>query len=200
MAQSENLPPETVGAFELPITGDEANLQRKEVSWSATPKEKEQNTVEIRKMPIEYKLANHLSVKTVMKETHKMFQATDKDFLLVSKEDSTVIIKTASDIDKLTSEDMKKYFPAELIRSSVIIKMYVVATMPISRLKRATFGYYKYAAKSIWIVEDPFQSSDVRNIGFIIRKDPNKISRDLFANLLYERLTETSSFTDDDAN
>lgn len=40
-------------------------------------------------MPIEYKLANHLSVKTVMKETHTMFKAIDKDFLLVSKGDST---------------------------------------------------------------------------------------------------------------
>jgi hypothetical protein len=106
----------------------------------------------------------------------------------------------AAAIHRLSSEEMKKYFPAELVRSSTVIKMFVVATMPISRLKHATFGYYKYAAKGIWIVEDPFQSSDVRNIGFIIRKDPNKISRDLFAQQLYERLTESSSFTDADAD
>jgi hypothetical protein len=196
MAQSKNLLSEMTGEFELPQAGDGTNPNRKEVSWSATPKENEQEMVEIRKMPIEYKLANHLSAKTVMKETHTMFKATDKDFLLVSKEDSTDIIKTAADIDRLLSEEKKKYFPVDLVRSSTVIKMFVVATMPISRLKRATFGYYKYAAKSIWIVEDPFQSSDVHNIGFIIQKDPNEISRDLFAQQLYERLTESSSFTD----
>jgi hypothetical protein len=78
-----------MGEFELPPKDNGTDQSRKEVSWSATPKENEQETVEIRKMPIEYKLANHLSVKTVMKETHTMFKAIDKDFLLVSKGDST---------------------------------------------------------------------------------------------------------------
>jgi hypothetical protein len=76
-----------------------------------------------------------------------------------------------------------------------MIKMFAVSSMPISRLKRSSFGYYKYSANHIWIVEDPFQSMDIRNIGFIIRKDPNKISREKFTAHLYECLTETSPFT-----
>jgi hypothetical protein len=97
MAPNVKPPPEATGGFELPPKDADPNQSRKEVSWSATPEENEQETVEIRKMPIEYKLANHLSVKNVMKETHTMFKATDKDFLLVSKEDS------------LDSDDDKKY-------------------------------------------------------------------------------------------
>jgi hypothetical protein len=111
-----------------------------------------------------------------------------------------MMIKNTTDLDKLSPEEMKKYFPAELVRSATVIKMFIVASMPINRLKRATFGYYKYAAKNVWIVEDPFQSSDVRNIGFIIRKDPNKVSRDIFATQLYDTLTEASPFTDEDAS
>jgi hypothetical protein len=195
MAPTEKSPPETTGEFELPSKDAGYNQSRKGVSWSATPRENEQETVEKRKLPIKYKISTHLSVKTVLKETHTMFKTTDPAFLLVSKEDSNVIIRTATDIDKLTAGELEKYFPAELVHNVTMIKMFAVSSMPISRLKRSSFGYYKYSANHIWIVEDPFQSMDIRNIGFIIRKDPNKISREKFTDHLYECLTETSPFT-----
>jgi hypothetical protein len=98
MAVAANLPSETEEAFELPSTDDQVIQKSREVSWSATPKEIDQETIEKRKMPIQYQIAAHLSVKTVLKETHTMFNTTDKAFVLVSKVDSTVIIKTAADL------------------------------------------------------------------------------------------------------
>jgi hypothetical protein len=156
MAPNESLPSDMTGEFELSHNDAGTTQNRKEVSWSATPKENEQETAEKRKMPIKYQLSNHLRVKTVLKETHTMFEATDKSFLLVSKEDSSVIIKTASDIDTFSASELEKLFPAELINNATIIKLYTVSSMPINRLKRSSYGYYKYAAQHIWIVEDPF--------------------------------------------
>lgn len=103
--------------FELPPKPDTTNQHRKGVSWSATPKENDQAFVEKRKMLICYQIAAHLSIKTVLKETHNMFKEMDKAFLMVSKKDSTVIIKTAKDFDKFSPEELKKAFPAELVSS-----------------------------------------------------------------------------------
>jgi hypothetical protein len=66
MAVAANLPSETEEAFEPPSTDDQAIQKSKEVSWSATPKEIDQETIEKRKMPIQYQIAAHLSVKTVL--------------------------------------------------------------------------------------------------------------------------------------
>jgi hypothetical protein len=197
MASAENTPPEATEGFELPSNDNSDNPNRKGVSWSATPKENEQETIEKRKMPIQYQIEGHLSIKTVLKETHTMFLATDPSFLLVSKEDSTVIIKTAADIDKISTPDMKKFFPARLVNGRAMLKMYIVSTMGISRLKRSSYGYYNYASRNIWIMEDPFESEDVRNFGFIIRKDPRRVSRDTFTAALKE-IIDTIYLTDDD--
>jgi hypothetical protein len=149
-------------------------------------------------MPIQYQIAAHLSVKTVLKETHAMYNATDKAFVLVSKVDSTIIIKTAADFDRFSIDDMKKLFPAHLSNGKATLKLFVVSSMSISRLKRSTFGYYKYSTHTICIMDDLFASQDVRNIGFIIRKDPRKVSRDHFTASLIE-IFSTIEFTEADS-
>jgi hypothetical protein len=198
MAVAANLPSETEDAFELPSTDDKVMQKSKEVSWSATPKEIDQETIEKRKMPIQYQIADHLSVKTVLKETHTMFKATDKAFDSVSKVDLTFIIKTAKDFNRFSADDWKKLFPAQLINGKAILKLFAVSSMSISRLKRSTFGDYKYSAQTIWIMDDLFESTDARNIGFIIRKDPWKVSRNHFTASLTE-IFSTIDFTDADS-
>jgi hypothetical protein len=122
MAVTANLPSEMEEAFELPSTDDQVIQKSKEVSWSATPKEIDQETIEKRKMPIKYQIAAHLSVKTVLKETHTMFNATNKTFVLVFKVGLTVIIKTAADFDRFSIDDMKKLFPAQLSNGKATLK------------------------------------------------------------------------------
>jgi hypothetical protein len=63
---------------------------------------------------------------------------------------------------------------------------------------RLTFGYYKYSKHTIWIIDDLFASQDIRNIGFIIRKDPRIVSRDHFTASLIE-IFSTIEFTEADS-
>jgi hypothetical protein len=190
MAMTTNHPAEATGEFETPPTDAALVQQRKEVSWSATPKENAQETIEKRKNPIKYTVIATLSVKVVLKDTLTMFKKTDPGFLLVSKEDSTVTLQTAADVDKIPNDQFPKLFPAEILNGKVFMSMYSVSIMGIHRLKRATFGFYEYASRKLWINEDPFLSNDIRNIGFLIRKDPRKLSRDLLTATLYERLSK----------
>ena len=93
MASIPNPPSEPTGEFELPPSDAIAAQSRKEVSWSPTPGENEQEMIEKRKVAIKYEIAATLSVKVVLKETITMFHATDESFMLVSKEDPTVLLK-----------------------------------------------------------------------------------------------------------
>jgi hypothetical protein len=45
-----------------------------------------------------------------------------------------------------------------------------------------------YAARKVWIRDDVFLTSEVRNIGFLIRKDPRKVSQDLLVMSLNETI------------
>jgi hypothetical protein len=112
MASNVKLPSDTTGDFELSPEADEADAYAKEVTWSATPKENERETIEKRKTPVRCQISPHLSVKNVLKETHAMFKKTDPTFLLISKEDSSVVIRNAADLDKHPAEELKKHFPA----------------------------------------------------------------------------------------
>jgi hypothetical protein len=159
------------------------------VSWSSTPEENAQKTIEKRKNPIKYAISATLSIKLVIKDTLTMFTKTDPEFLLVSKEDSTVTLKMAADIDKIPNDKFPKLFPASISNGKTFLSMFAVSVMDIHRLKRTTFEFYQYAARKIWINKDPFLTNDICNIGFLIRKDPRKISRDLLAKSLYETMS-----------
>jgi hypothetical protein len=189
MAMTTNPPAETTGELELPPSDAVLAQNHKGVSWSTTPKENAQQTIEKRKIPVKYIFLSKLSVKTVLKDTLNMFQKTDPEFLLVSRIDRTVILQTASDVDKFSSDDFPKLFPASVLNGKTFMSMFSVSVMPINRLKRATYGFYAYAGRRIWINEDIFLSNDIRNIGFIIRKDPRKISRDLLKTHLFDELS-----------
>jgi hypothetical protein len=190
MASTTNLPPERMGEFELPPTADIVAQRRKEVSWSATPDQIDQETVNKRKQRIQYEIISSMSVKLVLKDTFTMFKTTDPHFLLISPTDTKTIIKTADDFDKIPAKDFPRLFPAEIKNGKTWILLYTVSDMNISCLKRFSFGFYEYVARKVWIQENSFLSSDVRNIGFLIRKDPRKVNRDLLADQLYETLAD----------
>jgi hypothetical protein len=119
MAKNVNPPAAATEAFELPPTAAVLNQNRKDskgVSWSATPRENDAATIEQCKMPVKYELVEpNLSIKTVLKGTHTRFKDKDKAFLMISKFDSTIVIKTAEEFDKISSRDMEKLFPGEII-------------------------------------------------------------------------------------
>jgi hypothetical protein len=148
MANNANSPAAATEAFELPPTAAVLNQNRKDskgVSWSATPRENDAATIEQRKMPVKYELQPNLSIKTVLKDTHTRFKDTDKAFLMISKFDSTIVIKTAEEFDKISPKDMEKLFPGEIINGKTWVRLFVVSTMNISRLKKSSYGYYAYA-------------------------------------------------------
>jgi hypothetical protein len=180
MATTKTAPAEMTGAFELPPTDALLAQHRKEVSWSATPKENAQETIEKRKIPIQYIFLSSMSVTKVLKDTIIMLQKTDLGFMLVSRIDSTVTLHTVSDFDKIPTDDFPTFFPAKISGGKTFLRLFSVSTMPINLLKRSSFGFYEFAARKIWINDDVFLSNDIRNIGFLIRKDPKKVSRDLF--------------------
>jgi hypothetical protein len=60
--------------------------------------------------------------------------------------------------------------------------------MPIHTLKKSTFGFYKWAGRKVWIFQS--HSTDIRNIGFIIYRDPKKIDRDSYSTELALKLNE----------
>jgi hypothetical protein len=161
MAPPVTLPLDTTGDFELPPEADEADMNAKGVTWSATPKENERETIEKRKIPVRYPISPHLSVKNVLKETHARFQKTDPTFLMISKEDSSVVIRSAAAFHEYTAEELKKYFPASLIKRNTSLNLFVVTDRSIHRLKKDSFGFYEHASKHIYVSDNPFQSNDV---------------------------------------
>jgi hypothetical protein len=172
----------------MPPTDDMVEASRKAVSWSATPDEKEQQTIEKRKYPIKYEISASLSVQVVLRETFVRFKTTDPEFLLVSKENAKFIIKTAADFDKIPKGQFKEWFPAEISNGKTFLALYAVSTMPINRLKRNSFGFYEYASRKIYISDNPFLTPNIRKIGFLIRKDPDKVNRDLFGASMHAQL------------
>jgi hypothetical protein len=124
MASNKNTAAAPTGAFALPPTAAELQQSRKEVSWSATPKETDHETIEKRKMPITYSIVANLSLISVFKDTLTMLKATDPTFILISKEDSAVTIRNATEADKLSTAEIKKYFPAEVSGSKVQCKLF----------------------------------------------------------------------------
>jgi hypothetical protein len=111
MAPPANLPLDTTGDFELPPDANEEHANAKEVTWSATPEENERGTIEKRKTPARHQTSPHLSVKNVLKETHAMFTKTDPTSLMISKEDSSVVIRNATDFDNGSADQLKKVLP-----------------------------------------------------------------------------------------
>jgi hypothetical protein len=136
MAQNTTTLSALMGAFELLPSEAELHQSRKEVSWSATPKETEAETAEKRKMPITYSIVANLSLITGFKTTLTILQATDPSFILISNIDLTVPLWNASEDDKLSTADIKKYFPAEISGNKVHCKVFFLASMPTHLLKK----------------------------------------------------------------
>jgi hypothetical protein len=195
MALDSNTPSAKTGAFAPPPTAAELNQNRKEVSWSATPKESDQETIEKRKMPITYAFIVNLSLITVFKKTLSMLKAKDPTFILISKEDSTVTIRNAADADKISEAELQKYFPASIADNKVDCKLFAIASMSMHLLKKNTFGFYKWAGRKVWIFDS--HATDLRNIGFIIYRDPKKVNRDIYSTELADELNEFPLSEDD---
>jgi hypothetical protein len=124
-----------------------------------------------------------------------MLRATDPTFTLISKEDSAVTICNVTEADTLSTTDIKKYFPAEVSGSKVQCKLFFLASMPIHALKKATFGLYKWADRKVWSFES--YATDIRNIGFLIYRDPKKIDRDAYTKDISKELNEFPLWEDD---
>ena len=126
MAPPDNPPSDTTEDFEPPPDDDAAITNPKEVSWSTTPKENEQETIEKRKSPVRHKILPHMSVKKVLQETHAMFLATDPTFLIVSKADPAIVIQNTTDLEKNSTDDMKRFFPGTLVKQKTCIALFTV--------------------------------------------------------------------------
>jgi hypothetical protein len=192
MASVKN-PTEAAEELVSPEDDEECNENPEEVTWSAACKESEQETIKKRKTSISCSISTHLSVKKALIETHRMFKATDKTFIMVSKIDLTIVISTAADFEKLSETDFKRFFPAEIAKGNTCFNLFFVADRSIHLLKKASFGFDACAAKHVWISDNPF----LRNIGFIVRKSAEKMSGDQFTALLQERLSEFPFSSDD---
>ena len=172
MADPPNPPSITTGEFELPPSAAEAVQNNKEVSWSATPQEIDQATIEKIKKKITYEITASLSVKVVLTETFTKFKVIDPKLLYTSPMDSSIIIRTADDFGKIKDADFPTLFPAEIKNGKTWLSLFLVSEIPIAKLKRSSFGFYEYASKKIWIQESSsFASSNIKSIGFFIRKD-----------------------------
>jgi hypothetical protein len=143
----------------------------KEVTWSATLKEIDQETISI--------VAN-VSLTMVFKTTLTILQVTDPSFLLISNVDSTVTLRTATDVDKLNEAEVQKFFLAEISSNKTAhCKLFFLASMPIQQLKKATFGFYTWAGRKVWIFDS--HATDMRDTGFLIFCDPHKVDRDSYS-------------------
>ena len=68
----------------------------------------ERETIEMRKSPmVRNDIPIHLSIKHVLKATHTMFLANDPTFQVISKEDSSIVIRNASELDQVSEDKMK---------------------------------------------------------------------------------------------
>jgi hypothetical protein len=77
---------------------------QKEVSWSATQEEITQEMVEKQKFLIKCEILATWSVIKVLKDTFTMLKLTDPCFLIVSKEDTSIVIKAAADFDQFLAQ------------------------------------------------------------------------------------------------
>jgi hypothetical protein len=188
MATAPTLPVDTTGAFELPPSAATATQNRKEVTWTSGTVENSAKTVELRLFPVKYQITAHLIMIEVLKTTLKMFLATDPTVYIVSRVNEEVIIKTALYFATYTSAQLRKCFPGKIINGSTNLRMMMASSMSINRLKKSSYGYYEYASPHIWLSDDLFESNNIRNIGFIIRKDINRVDRQLFNKELSDKL------------
>jgi hypothetical protein len=62
-----------------------------------------------------------------------------------------------------------------MINGQASLRMFMASLMNINRLKKSSYGFYEYASPNIWVSDDLFESSDIRNIGFNIQKDPTRV-------------------------
>ena len=166
--------------FAPPPDDDDATPNSKEVSWSATPKDYEREMIEKRKFTVRYDIPmNHSITKHVLKATHTMFLGTDPTFRIISKEDSSIVILNASELDTFSAEEMKRYFPGKLMKQKTCIALFIVIDRSLLRLKKECPGFCGYTAKQIYISKNPFLSSDVRNVGFFHRnKSAEKVDKE----------------------
>jgi hypothetical protein len=109
MAPNSTTPSAPAEAFAPPPSAAELHQSRKEVSWSATPKETDEETIEKRKMLITYSIVANLSLITVLKTTLNILQATDPSFILISNVDSTVTLRNAADAEKIQYRTLKNF-------------------------------------------------------------------------------------------
>lgn len=106
----------------------------------------------------------------------------------MSKENVKFVIRTVVDFDKIPTGQFKTWFPAEISNGKTFISLYTVSTMPINCLKRNSFSFYEYALRKKYITDNPFLTPNIRKIGFLIRKDLDKVHRDLFGVAMYDKL------------
>ena len=66
----------------------------------------------------------------------------------------------------------------------------MVTDRSLHRLKKESSGFYGYAAKQIYISKNPFLSSDVRNVGFFLRKNAEKVNKAKFTTTMMQRLAD----------
>jgi hypothetical protein len=182
----------------MPPSAAVATDHRNKVTWTSKTKENAAPTVEIRTFPVKYEASSNLSIVNVLKTTLTMFAKTDPVVSITSRVDESCKFKKAADFDALSAARLSQLFPGEIIFGRTHVRLFMTSIMPIDSLKRATFGYYAYAQPNIWISEDRFGSTDIRNIGFMMRKDIMRVDRDLYTTLLSEQLSNFT-LTDDDA-
>ena len=149
MADPTSAPPATTEAFELPPSADAAAQNNKEVSWSATPGEIDQETIEKLKKTITYEIDATLAVKGVLKETFRQFKATDPHLLFVSSADPSTIIRTVDDFEKIPLDAFPKIFPAAVKNGKTWLSLFLVSEMAVGKLKRTSVGFYHYSAKKV---------------------------------------------------
>ena len=169
MAAPTPLPSATMDDFELPPSADAAAQNNKEVSWSATPGEIDQETIEKLKRRITYEIDTTMAVKVVLKETYRQFKTTDPKLLFVSAADPSLILRTADDFDRIPLADFPKFFPAEVKNGKTWLSLFLVSEMAVGKLKRTAVGFYQYSAKKVWIQESSsFTSTNAQKIGFFV--------------------------------
>ena len=66
----------------------------------------------------------------------------------------------------------------------------MVTDRSLHRLKKESPGFYGYAAKQFYISKNPFLSSDVRNVGFFLRKNAEKVDKAKFTTTMMQRLAD----------
>ena len=82
--------------------------------------------IEKRKFPVRYDIPPNHSIKHVLKATHTMFIGNDPTFRMISKEDSSIVIRNSTELDKFSADKMKRYFPSVLIKQKTCVALFMV--------------------------------------------------------------------------